>query len=118
LWAAGFIVAGSILFLWNSGENFENKGIFINLEEKPNAGKVSNNIVDELLLSANEFKIYGKSALIEYNNRENKFNNELLIKQIKDNPGNAYQKILKNKLEKLKQTKPSTSDFTVKPVPK
>ena len=74
--------------------------------------------MDELLLSANEFNIYGKSSLIEYNYKDNEPANELLIQQIKTNPDNAYQTILKRKLEKLKQPQAPTSDFTVKPVPK
>jgi len=74
--------------------------------------------VDELLLSANEFNIYGKSSLIEFNYKDNEPANELLIQQIKTNPDNAYQTILKRKLEKLKQPQGPTSDFTVKPVPK
>lgn len=84
----------------------------------PNGRRVSNNIVDELLLSANEFNIYGKSSLIEYNYKGDNSTNELLIQQIKANPDNAYQTILKNKLQKIKQSKNSTSDFNVKPVPK
>ena len=118
LWAAGLLVAGAILFLWNKGEKFESITIFNNLEEKSVGRKISNNIVDELLLSANEFNIYGKSSLIEYNYRDNNRANELLIQQIKANPNNAYQTILKNRLEKLKQPQAAISDFNVKPVPK
>jgi hypothetical protein len=84
----------------------------------PDGKKVSNNIVDELLLSANEFNIYGKSALIEYNYHDNNQTDELLIQQIKSNPGNAYQTILKNKMQKLKQPQATSSDFNIKPVPK
>lgn len=83
----------------------------------PNARKLSGNIVDELLLSANEFNIYGKSSLIEYKYPENRPDNEL-IQQIKTNPDNAYQAILKRKLERLKQPQSSATDFTIKPVPK
>jgi len=70
------------------------------------------------LLSANEFNIYGKSSLIEYNYRDEERGNEFLIQQIKINPDNAYRTILKRKLEKLKQPQTSASDFSVKPVPK
>lgn len=118
LWAAGFIVSLAILFSWNKGEKFENIAIFNNLEELPEAKKGSNNIVDDLLLSANEFNIYGKSSLIEYNYRDNNRPDELLIQQIKSNPGNAYQTILKKKMEKLKQPQTAASDFNIKPVPK
>lgn len=118
LWAAGFVVAAEILFLWNKGEKFESIAIFNNLRGLPNGRGVSNNIVDELLLSANEFNIYGKSTLIGYGYRDNNRNSELLIQQIKANPDDAYQEILKNKLQTIKQTKSSTSDFNVKPVPK
>ena len=118
LWAAGLLVTVAILFLWNKSEKFESITIFNNLEEPTDGRKISNNIVDELLLSANEFNIYGKSSLIEYNYKNNKPGNELLIQQIKTNPDNAYQTILKRKLEKLKQPQASTSDFSVKPVPK
>jgi hypothetical protein len=108
----------AILFLWNKGEKFESITIFNNLEQLPDGKNISNNIVDELLLSANEFNIYGKSSLIEYNYKDNNRSSELLIQQIKANPDNAYQTILKNKLEKLKQPQASTPDFNVKPVPK
>jgi hypothetical protein len=118
LWTAGFIIAAAILFSWNRGEKFENITIFNKLEEFPEGKKVSNNIVDDLLLSANEFNIYGKSSLIEYNYRDNNRSDELLIQQIKSNPGNAYQTILKNKMEKLKQPQTAASDFNIKPVPK
>ncbi len=118
LWSAGLIVAGLILFLWNKGEKFESVTIFNNLEELPTAKGGSNNIVDELLLSANEFNIYGKSSLIEYNYKGDNRANELLIQQIKADPDNTYQTILKNKLQILKQSKNSTLDFNVKPVPK
>jgi hypothetical protein len=112
------MVAGAIFFLWKKGENFESISIFNNLEVSPNGKGVSNNIVDELLLSANEFNIYGKSSLIEYNYKGNNRTGELLLQQIKANPNDAYQIILKNKLQKIKQPKSSTSDFNVKPVPK
>ena len=118
LWSAGLIIAGTILFLWNKGEKFESVTIFNNLEELPGGRGVSNNIIDELLLSANEFNIYGKSSLLEYNYRDNGITDELLIQQIKSNPQNAYQTILKNKLQTLKQPKNSAVDFNVKPVPK
>jgi hypothetical protein len=118
LWAAGFVVATSVLFLWNKGEKFENVSIFNNLEGASPSKKISNNIVDELLLSANEFNIYGKSTLIEYNRQDNTLSNDLLIQQIKINPGNAYQTILKNKLQKLKEPQTPASDFNIKPVPK
>lgn len=118
LWAAGIIVSVAILLLWNRGEKFENIAIFNNLEELHEDRKVSNNIVDELLLSANEFNIYGQSSLIEYNHQDKYAAGSLLIQQIKSNPGNAYQTILKNKLEKLQQTKANTADFNIKPVPK
>jgi hypothetical protein len=111
-------VAGAIFFLWKQGEKFESISIFNNLEVLPNGKAVSNNIVDELLLSANEFNIYGKSTLIEYNYKGNIRNDKLLIQQIKTNPNEAYQAILKNKLQKIKQPKNSTSDFNVKAVPK
>ncbi len=106
-------MALSILFLWNQGEKSESITIFKNLEELPDGQKVSNNIVNELLLSANDFNIYGKNTLIEYNTRAN----QSLLQQIKVNPGNAYQNILKNKLDKLKQPPTSTDGFNVKPVP-
>ena len=104
--------------MWNKGEKFENISIFNNLEETSAERKLSNNIIDELLLSANEFNIYGKSSLIEYNSRDQKQADAFLIQQIKTNPDNAYQNILKRKLEKLKQPPAGGSDFSVKPVPK
>ena len=84
----------------------------------PNENRTSNNIVDDLLLSANELNIYGKSSLLEHNYMDNEPADELLIQQIKTNPKNAYQVILKNKLDKLQQTQEATTDFNVKPVPK
>jgi hypothetical protein len=118
LWAAGSIVAGSILFLWNTAGNFESITIFNNLEKQPDGKKTYNDIVDELLLSANELKIYGKSSIIEHNYKDNRITDELLIQQIKANPGKAYKTILRNKLDNLNNRKTAVSDFNVKPVPK
>lgn len=118
LWAAGSIVACTILFLWNKAGNFESITIFNNLEKQSDGKKTYNNIVDELLLSANELKIYGKSSIIEYNYKDNRITDELLIQQIKANPGKAYKTILKNKLDNLNNRKTAVSDFNVKPVPK
>lgn len=118
LWAAGSIVACSILFFWNTAVNFESITIFNNLDKRPVDKKTYNDIVDELLLSANELKIYGKSSIIEYNYKDNSITNESLIQQIKANPGKAYNTILKNKLDNLNKRKSPVSDFNVKPVPK
>ncbi len=79
---------------------------------------MSGKIVNELLLSANELNIYGSSSLIGYKAIDLDPGEELIINQIKANPQNAYQKILRNKLNKLKQRQTSTDDFNVKPVPK
>lgn len=92
--------------------------VFNNLEEKVSGNKMADNIVNELLLSANELNIYGSSSLIGYNTADIAADDELMLDQIKVNPQNAYQRILKNKLNKLKQQQPSTADFYVKPVPK
>ena len=72
----------------------------------------------ELLLSANELKIYGKNSIIEYNYKDNSITDESLIQQIKVNPGKVYNTILKNKLDNLNKRKSPVSDFNVKPVPK
>lgn len=117
LWLAGFTVAGSILILWNNSDKYESINIFTNLDIAENK-KLNNNIVDELLLSANELKIYGNSIIIDYSFNDNNLNDEVLIEQIKANPGNAYQNILKNKMDKLKKTKKPVTDFIIKPVPK
>ena len=106
------------MILWNKNDKPENITIFNNLDYAPNGKKVSNNIVDELLLSANDLNIYGKSTLIEYNYRDNEPIGDLLIQQIKADPKKAYQIILKNKLDKLKRAQQTISDFNVKPVPK
>lgn len=76
------------------------------------------NIVNELLLSANELNIYGSSSLIEYTVKNSRLTDTVLFDQIKTNPEKVYQQILKNKFDKLKQQKTSSSDFSVKPVPK
>ncbi len=118
LWATGSIVACSILFFWNTAGNFESVTIFNNLDKRPVDKKTYNDIVDELLLSANELKIYGKSSIIEYNYKDNSITDESLIQQIKANPGKVYNTILKNKLDNLNKRKSPVSDFNVKPVPK
>ncbi|MFZ1451922.1 MAG: hypothetical protein WAT20_04425 [Ferruginibacter sp.] len=118
LWAAGSIVACSILFFWNTAGNFESITIFNNLDKRSVDKKTYNDIVDELLLSANELKIYGKSSIIEYNYKDNSITDESLIQQIKADPGKAYNTILKNKLDNLNKRKSPVSDFNVKPVPK
>ncbi|MBL7702547.1 MAG: hypothetical protein JNM14_09865 [Ferruginibacter sp.] len=104
--------------MWNQSEKTESLTIFNNLEHLQEGKKGYNNLVDELLLSANEFNIYGKSSFIEYNYRDDNSTNELLIGQIKTNPEKAYQTILKNKIKRLKQQQPVSPDFNVKPVPK
>jgi len=76
------------------------------------------NIVNELLLSANELNIYGESSLIDNKYKESKNRTDVLLEQIKSNPVNAYQAILKKKLNKLKKQQSSAPDFYVKPVPK
>jgi hypothetical protein len=112
------MVAGTILFLWNKGEKSENITIVYNLAEIKSPGNTSDNIVNELLLSANELNIYGNGSFLDYNYRDNNQPGDLLIQQIKINPNRAYQTILKNKLEKLNKQHSSPSDFYIKPVPK
>ena len=77
----------------------------------------SNNIVNELMLSANELNIYGKSSPMEFNNRNETTGTGSLLQQIKYDPENAYKTIFKNKLEQLNH-RPASPDFYVKPVPK
>jgi hypothetical protein len=113
-----FIIACAILVLWHKSEKSESLSIFNNLEQLQGEKKVFNNIVDELLLSANEFNIYGKSSFIEYNYHDNNAAGELLIRQIKANPEKAYQAILKNKIKKIRQQQTVSDDFNIKPVPK
>ena len=79
---------------------------------------ISQDIVNELLLSANELNIYGQSSLIEYNFSEDSQTGGLLFEQIKANPKKAYQDILKNKINKIKQKQAASSDFNIMPVPK
>lgn len=113
----GLVVAGAIILLWNRADRFEKLTVFNNLDQTVSTDNASDNIVNQLLLSANELNIYGKSSLIEYSVNSTTPSDEILLEQIKINPDNAYKKILKNKLDKLKQ-QPSTSDFNVKSVPK
>jgi hypothetical protein len=81
------------------------------------SNNVSGNIVNELLLSARELSISGETSLIDFNNKNNSFAGLLLAQEIKDNPENAYRKILKQKLEKI-NTHSSGGDFYIKAVPK
>ena len=118
LWGAGSIVGGSILLLWSTAGNTENTTIFNNFEKLPEGKKTNNNFVDELLLSANELKIYGKGSIIDNKYKDNLITDELLIQQIKANPDKAYKAILKNKLENLKSRKTAVVDFSIKSVPK
>ena len=118
LWGAGSIVGGSILLLWSTAGNTENTTIFNNFEKLPEGKKTYNNFVDELLLSANELKIYGKGSIIDNKYKDNLITDELLIQQIRANPDKAYKAILKNKLENLKSRKTAVADFSIKPVPK
>jgi hypothetical protein len=108
----------TILVLWNKSEKFESITIFNTLAKSAASKNTSNNIVDELLLSANELNIYGKSSLIGYHDKENLAEADLLIQQIKTDPDKAYQSILKRKLEKLKLKQTPKSDFYIRPVPK
>ena len=91
--------------------------VFDNTEKELENVDATNNIVNELLLSANELNIYGESSLIEYNNRYESEPSQLILEQIKTNPAKAYSTILKNKLNKLK-SKSGETDFSVKPIPK
>lgn len=104
--------------MWNENEKTESLTIFNNLEHLEGVKRGDNNLVDELLLSANEFNIYGKSSLIGSNYRNENTDDELIIRQIKANPEKAYQAILRNKIKRLKQQQTTSSDFNIKPVPK
>ncbi|MBK8609948.1 MAG: hypothetical protein IPL84_08370 [Chitinophagaceae bacterium] len=106
-----------IIFSWNREEKFENIYIFNNLDVAEGKNKATDKLVNDLLLSANELSIYGKSSLIEYN-KDDVQQAKSLMEEIKTNPDKAYQTILKNKLKHLKKGRASGSDFNVKPVPK
>lgn len=118
LWVTGCIVASSIFFLWNNADKPQKVIIFNNLNEVVKRDNISQDIVNELLLSANELNIYGHSSLIEYNFNEENPANSLLFEQIKANPKNAYQTILKNKIKNIQQKQAASSDFKILPVPK
>ena len=117
LWLAGCMVAAIIIIMWGYNEKKGNIPVFGNQGNEFIKENSSNNIVNELMLSANELNIYGKSSLIEFNNLDENSANELLIQQLKSNPENLYKTILKNKLEKLKPRELPT-DFFVRPVPR
>ncbi|MFZ1783740.1 MAG: hypothetical protein WAU23_00955 [Ferruginibacter sp.] len=104
------------MLTWNRGEKLESTNIFNNLEELNEKSKATNDIVNDLLLSANELTIYGKSSLIEYN--KDGVKTDMLLEEIKADPAKAYQRILKNKLNNLKRKASAVPDFYVKPVPK
>ena len=116
LWSAGCLVSAVIVVMWNSAGDAEEVLVFDRSVMGSENINATNNIVNELLLSANELSIYGKSSLIDYNNRYESESDEL-IEQIKINPEKAYSAILKKKLIKISQ-KPVSSDFEIKPIPK
>jgi hypothetical protein len=109
-------VAGVILIMWNAGR--EKIYVINNLDEGSVKYSSSDNIVNDLMLSANDLNIYGKSSLIGYKNNTEPTATDLLLQQVKNNPENAYQAILKNKIEKLNHKAPSSNDFYIKPTPK
>jgi hypothetical protein len=102
--------------MWNTESEKDKVQVFENMDQGFMKENSSSNIINELMLSANELNIYGKSSLIEYNNLDQPGTGELL-QQIKNSPENAYKTILKNKLEKLNHLS-SAGDFYVKPIPK
>ena len=117
LWFTGCLVAAAIILMWDTTGDKDRLMVFDKTETGLENVDATNNIVNELLLSANELNIYGKSSLIEYNNRYEPETAELIREQIKTNPEKAYSEILKNKLKNLKR-KSGDADFSVKPIPK
>lgn len=111
------MIAGAVLMLWKNSEKPGKIPAFENLEASAGNQYAANNIVNELLLSANDLHIYGKSAFIDYS-RNNNTETAQFLEQVKTNPGNAYQTMLKNKIHKLKQKQAPAPDFSVRPVPK
>lgn len=106
-----------MVVIWNRAEKDENMAVFDSIPSSELRENPSTDIVNELLLSANELNIYGKSSLMEVNRHEEGPSASLLL-QLRTNPENAYRTILRNKIEKLNIAKNGDKDFSVKPVPK
>ena len=118
LWLAGCIVGGVIIMVWNRADRDDRVAVFDNIPASELRDNPSNNIVNELLLSAHEFNIYGKSSIIGLNRHGEAADANAIIQQIRMNPENAYREILHDKIEKLKTAKTDDNDFSIKPVPK
>ncbi|MFN8244269.1 MAG: hypothetical protein U0X40_09490 [Ferruginibacter sp.] len=117
LWLAGGIVGTLMIVMWNRADQNDHVAVFDSIPADELRDNPSTDIVNELLLSANELNIYGKSSLIEVNRHE-EGPAVSLLQQLRTNPENAYRTILRNKIEKLNTVKAGDRDFSVKPVPK
>lgn len=113
LWVSGFIVSGSIIIIWGSNTMGEPLVLFDKNVPVTSDGN-SANLVNELLLSANELSIYGRSGMIDLKYRRTK---DSVSAEIRPDPVRIYNAILSRKLNKLNERKGST-DFFIKPVPK
>jgi hypothetical protein len=115
LWAGGCLIALFITLLWNKSTMSPDTILFGDKTIILKESEVSGNIVNELLLSANELNISG-STLISPGYKNYLKNDQFLNSSGKKSPEKIYNDILLRKLEKVTR-KSSTSDFTIKPVP-
>jgi hypothetical protein len=112
LWIAGIIVAGLIIFMPGSGKREELLLIFGDDLPVLKQEKADYKIVSDLLLSASELNISRNMGMIDFNNKDTGL---LLTEEMKTNPEQVYNRILRRKLENIRSR---NTDFSVKPVPK
>jgi hypothetical protein len=114
LWAGGAIVAGLVIIMWNTPGTEDEIRLFGENTAVLHGSNASGNIVNELLLSAQDLNISGTNNLITFNYKDN---GPSLNEQIRNDPEKLYRNIFNRKLEKLGNRSPE-SDFYIRQVPK
>jgi hypothetical protein len=116
LWAGGCLIAFFITLLWKESSKSFDTILFRDRTIALNGSDISGNIVNELLLSANELNISGSSTLISPAFKKSIMEDQSSANSGKKNTEKVYNAILLRKLAKVTR-KSSSSEFAVKPVP-
>ena len=116
LWAGGCLIAFFIALLWKDSSRPFDTVLFKDETIALKVTDISGNIVNELLLSANELNISGSSTLISPGFKKAIMDDQSSNTSEKKYTEKVYKAILLRKLAKAKR-KSSSGDFDVKPVP-
>ena len=115
LWAGGCLIAFFIALLWKDSSRPFDTVLFKDETIALKVSDISGNIVNELLLSANELNISGSGTLISPGFKKSIMDDQSSASG-KKYTEKVYKAILLRKLAKAKR-KSSSGDFDVKPVP-